>query len=414
MWGVFMVSGLKIVSIICLSLYLSVLPCVEVMHGAKAASASAPGRIIASRNVKLTLAEQEAGVVNLQAVLPIFKRINDQYNIFSDAQYNHYIHNFHYPYRSRFDVQHRRPPAQVVLHWTANRRPDIPLYTLSAFLRSRRRGRIVERSSEHKNVSNYFLTGSLNNLKGQKESFLVKLTRGDLSRWGDIPRVTAYPTKDSYNNRYDGQGAVGIEIESPNFRSFYNNPQQREKIHNFLVLVLSERGELADFASIRRSPHWDDMVALANYLRKNLDRIDVNARGGIPIKYQHLDKIMKDFPDLSYGVYEAAQHMFRFISGHGIVAREYNERMHRIGRPQDARYHKIDFTEPHVFLVAMDLLQSDMAYKGVERRPMDLATLRMIEEQKRAQKQPQPGATPTPTPTQAPRKIFSRTGRRLK
>lgn len=317
------------------------------------------GQIIPSRSVRLTPAEQAAGVVDLQAVLPVFQQINERYRIFSPAQFTHYIHNFHYPYRSQFALSQRRPPTQVVLHWTANPRPDIPLYTLSAFLRSRQRGRIVERRSEHKNVSNYFLTGSLQNLQGQSESYLVKLTRGDLSQWGDIPRVTAYPTKDSHNNKYDGQGAVGIEIESPNFRKFYYNAQQREKLDNFLVLVLKERQELSEFLTLRQSPHWQDMQALARYLRNNLEKIDVNARGGIPQKYQHLDAILKDFPDLSPRVYQEAQRMFRYISGHGIVAREYNTLMHRVGRPQDARYHKIDFTEPHVFLVVMELLNSE-------------------------------------------------------
>lgn len=318
-----------------------------------------PGKIIPSRSVRLTPAEQAAGVVDLQAVLPVFQQINERYRIFSPAQFTHYIHNFHYPYRSQFALNQRRPPTQVVLHWTANPRPDIPLYTLSAFLRSRQRGRIVERRAEHKNVSNYFLTGSLQNLQGQSESFLVKLTRGDLSQWGDIPRVTAYPTKDSHNNKYDGQGAVGIEIESPNFRKFYYNAQQREKLDNFLVLVLKERQELAEFLALRQSPHWQDMQALARYLRNNIEKIDVNARGGIPQKYQHLDAILKDFPDLSPRVYQEAQRMFRYVSGHGIVAREYNTLMHRVGRPQDARYHKIDFTEPHVFLVVMELLNSE-------------------------------------------------------
>lgn len=360
------------------------------------------GQIIPSRQVILTPAEQEAGVVNLLTVLPVFKRINDHYRIFSPAQFNHYIHNFHYPYRSRFDLRQRRPPTQVVLHWTANRRTEIPLYTLSAFLRSRYRGRIVERRAAHKNVSNYFLTGSLKNMEGQPESFLVKLTRGDLAHWGDIPRVTAYPTKDSYNNKYDGQGAVGIEIESPNFREFYANAQQREKLHNFLILVLSERQELSEFSQLRRSPHWQDMVALARYLRKNLAKIDVNQRGLIPQKYQHLDAILKDFPDLSPVVYKEALRMFRYISGHGIVAREYNTLMHQTGRPQDARYHKIDFTEPHVFLVAMDLLESEMSYRGLPQQGLDLATLRMIEEQKRKEAlalQERLRPTPLPSPS---------------
>lgn len=358
-------------------------------------------QIIPSRSVRLTPAEQEAGVVDLMTVLPVFKRINDHYRIFSPTQFDQYVHNFHYPYRNRFDLRRRRPPTQVVLHWTANRRTDIPLYTLSAFLRSRYRGRIVERSAAHKNVANYFLTGSLKNIDGQSESFLVKLTRGDLAHWGDVPRVTAYPTKDSHNNKYDGQGAVGIEIESPNFRQFYFNTQQREKIHNFLLLVLSERQEIAEFAEIRRSPHWPDMVALARYLRKNIAKIDVNNRGIIPQKYQHLDAILKDFPDLSPGVYQEALRMFRYVSGHGIVAREYNTQMHRIGRPQDARYHKIDFTEPHVFLVVMDLLESELSYRGVRDSAYDLATLRMIQAQKSQDEDMvlKPRIQPTPLPT---------------
>lgn len=361
--------------------------------------------MIPSRNVRITPAEQEAGVVSLTTVLPVFKRINDHYHVFSSTQFDHYIHNFHYPYRSRFDLRERRPPTQVVLHWTANRRTDIPLYTLSAFLRSRYRGRTIERSAAHKNVANYFLTGSLKNMEGQSESFLVKLTRGNLALWGDIPRVTAYPTKDSHNNKYDAQGAVGIEIESPNFRAFYFNTQQREKLHNFLILVLSERQEMAEFAQLRRSPHWQDMVALARYLRKNLAKIDVNHRGRIPQKYQHLDAILKDFPDLSPGVYQEALRMFRYISGHGIVSREYNALMHQTGRPQDARYHKIDFTEPHVFLVAMDLLESELRYRGVRQNAFDLSTLRMIEAQQqkdtltlreRLQKSPVPSHSSVP------------------
>lgn len=366
-----------------------------------AARQQSPGQVIASRSVSLTPAEQNAGVVTLMTVLPVFKQINDRYHIFSPTQFTHYIHNFHYPYRSRFELRHRRPPTQVVLHWTANRRPDIPLYTLSAFLRSRQRGRIVERRAAHKNVSNYFLTGSLKNLDGQPESFLVKLTRGDLAHWGDVPRVTAYPTKDSHNNKYDAQGAVGIEIESPNFRAFYSNTQQREKIHNFLLLVLTERKEMAEFAQIRQSPYWSDMVALARYLRKNIAKIDVNHRGLIPQKYQHLDAILKDFPDLSPGVYQEALRMFRYVSGHGIVAREYNTQMHRIGRPQDARYHKVDFTEPHVFLVAMDLLESDHNYRGGRHQAYDLSTLRMIEAQKRQEEDSllRRRVLPTPLPT---------------
>lgn len=362
------------------------------------------GQIIPSRSVRITPAEQAAGVVDLQAVLPIFKQINDRYRIFSSAQFNHYIHNFHYPYRSRFEIDKKRPPTQVVLHWTANRRTDIPLYTLSAFLRSRSRGRIVERRAQHKNVSNYFLTGTLKNLQGQPESFLVKLTRGDVARWGDIPRVTAYPTKDHHNNKYDGQGALGIEIESPNFREFYTNPQQREKLDKFLVLVLKERQELSDFVALRESPHWKDMTALARYLRNNLNKIDVNARGGIPQKYQHLDAILKDFPDLSPGVYQEAQRMFRYVSGHGIVAREYNTLMHRIGRPQDARYHKIDFTEPHVFLVVMDLLNSKAIQEATYQ---DLDALRRAQMSRRTHPE-RVLASPVPSPASG----FSPTGRR--
>lgn len=366
-------------------------------------------QIIPSRSVRLTPAEQAAGVVDLQAVLPVFQQINERYRIFSPAQFTHYIHNFHYPYRSQFALSKRRPPTQVVLHWTANPRPDIPLYTLSAFLRSRQRGRIVERRAEHKNVSNYFLTGSLQNLQGQPESFLVKLTRGDLAQWGDIPRVTAYPTKDSHNNKYDGQGAVGIEIESPNFRNFYYNVQQREKLNKFLLLVLKERQELSEFLQLRQSPHWQDMEALARYLRNNIAKIDVNARGGIPQKYQHLDAILKDFPDLSPRVYQEAQRMFRYISGHGIVAREYNTLMHRVGRPQDARYHKIDFTEPHVFLVVMELLNSEVL-KEETWREQEALRLAQWEQQSALFSSDASSAAPYTIPRQTPLPTF--TGRR--
>ncbi len=338
-------------------------------------------RVISSRSIALTDTERRAGVETLPDVIDVFHEINQRFNIFTATQFNYFIKNFHYPFRQSFNLKRTPPPTQVVLHWTANKRPDIPLYTLSAFLRSRRGRHIVERPNRYKNVSNYFLTGNLKNAPGRSKARLLKLTRGNLRTGGDIPRVTAYPTKDSHNNKYDGRGAVGIEIESPNFGSFYNNDSQREKIHNFLLLVLSERGVLNEFRSIRNSPHWDDMSALHRYLKKNIPRIDVDKRGGITAKNQHLDKILRDFPDISPRVNVEARRIFKYISGHGIVAREYNEHMLRAGRPQDARYHKIDFTEAHVFVVAMDLLASDMRMRGLDLPPQyDLATLRMMQQ----------------------------------
>ncbi|HEY9839039.1 MAG TPA: hypothetical protein V6D23_01190 [Candidatus Obscuribacterales bacterium] len=333
--------------------------------------------VIPSRSVELTESEQQAGIVNLEEVLPVLSRINQRFNIFSATQFNYYVRNFHYPYRDRYELSKQQPPTQVVLHWTANPRTDIPLHTLSAFLRSRRNGQLVERANRYKNVSNYFLTGSLDNLDGTRNAHLVKLTRGDLRSWGDIPRVTAYPTDDNWDdNKYDGRGAVGIEIESPNFSVFYHNASQREKLHNFLLLTLKERDMLDKFSEFRYSPYWEDMVTMHDYLKNNLAKIDVDKRGGIPQNYQYLDKILGYFPKLNkVGVYQEAKKMFQFMSGHGIVSREYNERMVKAKRYRDATYDKIDFTEPHVFVVAMDLLRSDMEYHGIDNvMPFDYAS----------------------------------------
>lgn len=322
-------------------------------------------RIIPSKAVQLTPLERAIGIVNIHNVLPVFKDINQQKNIFSPDAFQYYIENFHYPYRQRFYLDKTPPPAHVVLHWTANKHTHVPLYTLSAFMRSFRGGRLRERQNKYKNVSNYFLTGNLSN-QGQSEAYLIKLTRGNVKTWGDIPRVTAYPTDDHWDdNKYDGRGALGVEIESPNFSSFYYNPQQREKIHNFILMVLKERGVLEEFKDLKYSRYWSQMQSLSNYLESNLSKIDVNNRGGIPLKYQHLDKIIKDF-NYDSGFYPEIQKMFNYVSGHGIVAREYNERMHKSGRSKDARYHKIDFTEPQVFLVCMDILNSDLQFKGVD------------------------------------------------
>lgn len=334
--------------------------------------------VIPSRSVELTEAEQQAGVVNLETILPILDRINQAHPVFNAQQFNYFVRGFHYPYRNRFELSRQKPPTQVVLHWTANPRPQIPLFTFSAFLRSSSRGRIVERPNQSKNVSNYLLTGSLGHSE-QDQAYLVKLTRGDLRSWGDIPRVTAYPTSDRHDdNKYDGRGAIGLEIESPDFGTFYRNPQQRQRLHDFLVLVLGERGVLDEFAKLRQSPHWEDMQALHQYLVNNVARIDVDARGGIAQNYQHLDRLLRFFPDLSPGVYREAQRMFQYVSGHGVVAREYNTRMIRSGRPRDARYDKIDFTEAHVFVVAMDLLLSDLSRNNAT-SPYAPETLRALE-----------------------------------
>lgn len=327
-----------------------------------------PVNVIPSRSVQLTETERNAGVVNLDEIMPALSQINQRYNIFTAPQFNYFVKNFHYPYRDRFQVGKQAPPSHIVLHWTANSRPDIPLYTFSAFLRSRRNGRIVERANRHKNVSNYYLTGNIGNSAGGQSAQLVKLTRGDLRSWGDIPRVTAYPTSEQWDdNKYDGRGAIGIEIESPNFSVFYGNASQREKLHNFLVLVLSERGVLNEFAALRKSPHWEDMTKLHQYLLSNLSKIDVDHRGGIAQNYQHLDKMLTYFNGINKaGVYLEARKMYKYISGHGIVAREYNERMQKARRYRDANYDKIDFTEAHVFVLAMDLLKSDMQYRGTD------------------------------------------------
>jgi len=342
-----------------------------------------PLRVITSRSVALTPEESRAGVVAFSDLIPVLEHINRQYNYLPQSQFQYFVQNFHYPYRERFFLDKQTPPAHVVLHWTANPRPEIPLYTLSAFLRSVRGGRLSERDNRYKNVSNYLLTGTLKGPDGGADTYLVKLTRGDIRSWGDIPRVTAYPTNDAHDdNKYDGRGALGIEIESPNFRRFYQNTAQRDKLHNFLVLVLQERGLLEDFRALRYVTHWEDMLALHSYLVQNLAKIDVNQRGGIPQQYQHLDQLLKHLPSISPQVYRSAQEIFKYISGHGIVAREYNARMIRSGRPKDARYHKIDFTEAHVFVVAMDLLQSDLRLRGIDLPPQyDLATLRLIEQQ---------------------------------
>lgn len=367
-------------------------------------------QLIPSRQVELTQAERDAGVVSFNALIPTLEVVNERFNVFKGAQFQHFIHNFHYPYRSRFQLKKQTPPAHVVLHWTANSRPDIPLYTFSAFLRRRSYGRIVERPHHYKNVSNYFLSGPLDGPEG-KEAYLVKLTRGDIRSWGDIPRVTAFPIRGAHDdNKYDGRGALGIEIDSPDFRTFYRSSEQRDKLHNFLLLVLRERNLLGDFQSLRRSRHWRDMLSLHRFLKKNLDRIDVNARGTIPTKYRHLDALLKDFPDLDKGVYQEARRIFKFISGHGIVAREYNERMRRQGRPRQANYHKIDFTEAHVFVVAMDLLQSDFQFRGGQAFEYDLATQRLIEAHKR-----QPRALREPEPETSAQPVrYAPSGRRQK
>jgi hypothetical protein len=321
-----------------------------------------PAQVIRSRHVEVSAAEQEVGIVNLEQVLPILRQVNNKHPVFSAKDFEYFVANFHYPFRERFFLGQHKPPAHVVLHWTANKHTHIPLYTLSAFLRRGNRGRVVERPNRYKNVSNYFLTGSLVNLQGEREAHLVKLTRGDIKSWGDIPRVTAYPTDDQHDdNKYDGRGALGIEIESPNFRDFYYNPQQRAKLDQFLQLVLTERGVADQFYALRDSEHWEGMQALYRYLRDHLADMDVNQRGGIHPQFLFLDKIASRFPDLSPQVYYEATRIFSYISGHGIVAREYNHRMRSSGRHREANYSKIDFTEPHVFVIAMELLNKGPA-----------------------------------------------------
>lgn len=364
-------------------------------------------QVIPAREIELTPAEQRAGITVMSSVMPVLETINQRYNVMNPTQFNYYIRNFHYPYRQRFHLEQRTPPTQVVLHWTANRRTDIPLYTFSAFLRSQRGRQIVERPNRYKNVSNYLLTGELTDHQGQKDTYLLKLTRGDVASWGDIPRVTAFPSDDSQDNKYDGLGALGIEIESPNFRQFYYNQAQRDKLHNFLLMVLSERGKLSEFASLRNSPHWEDMTKLYRYLANNTARIDVDNRGGITSRNQHLDIILKDFPDLSRGVYSEAKRIYQFISGHGIVAREYNERMLQAGRPREANYDKIDFTEAQVFVVAMEMLQSDLQPRG--QQLYDLDTLRMMQSLKEKDKAP----VETPQVAEILQKQFLPSGRQV-
>lgn len=341
-------------------------------------------QIRAREMVELTAAEKEAGVIAFRDFLPILEHVNRRYRVYSSRDFDYFIHNFHYPYRQRFNLQQTAPPTHVVLHWTANPRPDIPLYTFSAFLRRRQGGRIVERPNAYKNVSNYFLSGTLEQEKGRFEAYLVKLTRGDLRTWGDIPRVTAYPTKDAWDdNKYDGRGALGIEIDSPNFRNFYYNALQREKLRNFLILVFKERGVLHEFAALRNHPQWNNLCRLQAYLLNHLQEIDVQPNGKIDQQWQLLHSISRHLPGMTPETLQAAQQIFRFLSGHGVVAHEYNTRMLRAGRAREANYDKIDFTEPQVFLVAMDLLQSPLEYQEQDRDVgFDLATQRFIDAQK--------------------------------
>jgi hypothetical protein len=351
---------------------------------------------IPAREVELTEAEQEAGVISYSQFLPALAEVNQQYRVYQPRDYQYFVQNFHYPFRQRFFLEHTPPPTQVVLHWTANRRTDIPLYTLSAFMRRGQGGRVVERPDRYKNVSNYFLSGHLRGAEGSLEPQLIKLTRGDLRNWGDIPRVTAYPTGESDDNKYDGRGALGIEIESPNFGTFYRNQAQRDKLHNFLLLVLQERGVLEDFVRLRESPQWENLRKLHAYLQENLDSLDVQPNGSIPRPAQLLHLVARNLPECTPETLSEARRIFAFISGHGVVAHEYNNRMVRAGRFKDADYDKIDFTEPHVFLVALDLLQSELRYRGTGSEAYDLATLRLIEAQRQQQRVP-----PTPELTRS-------------
>lgn len=355
--------------------------------------------LIPSRSVELTDAEKEAGVICFRDLLPTLEQVNQRYRVYSPKEYAHFVQNFHYPFRERFFIQDQPPPTHVVLHWTANKRTDIPLYTLSAFLRRRQSGRVVERPNAYKNVSNYFLTGSLPRPDGEPEAQMVKLTRGDISSWGDIPRVTAYPTGDSWDdNKYDGRGAIGIEIESPDFGTFYKNQSQRDKLHNFLMLVLKERGVLHEFAALRDAEEWDELLRLHEYLQANLGKIDVQANGGIPQNWQLLDKTAAQI-GVSAETVKIAKRIFNYISGHGVVSHEYNTRMVRAGRHRDADYDKIDFTEPHVFLVAMDMLQNGLVYRGQNYYGgYDLAIQRMIENQKQASQSLPPSSDVGSTP----------------
>jgi len=341
-------------------------------------------RLIPSKVVGVNDAEREAGVIGFKDLLPHLQKVNERFHIFSPQAYQHFVENFHYPFRQSFDLNEKKPPTQVVLHWTANKRTDIPLYTLSAFLRRMQRGRVVERPHAYKNVSNYFLTGNIAQTESGAQAQLVKMTRGDLSHGGDIPRVTAYPTGDAWDdNKYDGRGAIGIEIESPDFTTFYQNSSQREKLHNFLILVLKERGVLKQFQEIRESAAWDDLLKIHAYLSQNLKALDVQSNGGIPRNWQLLHLISRNIPGIQSESLKTAESIFQFISGHGVIAHEYNRRMVQAGRPKEADYDKIDFTEPHVFLVAMDLLKSEMHYLGNEAyQNYDLATQRLIDAQK--------------------------------
>lgn len=345
-------------------------------------------QLMYAKDVTVTPAEADAGVVSLNTVLPIFARVNQQYRVFSARDFKYYVENFHYPYRQQFQVTERKPPTQVVLHWTANKRVDIPLYTLSAFLRRGGGGYASERPNQYKNVSNYFLTGTLKDQDGAEDAHMVKLTRGELSSWGDVPRVTAYPTAEAWDdNKYDGRGAIGIEIESPNFRTFYTNEKQRDKLYRFLQLVLQERRVQSEFATLKDSPHWADMQKLYAYLKSHVADIDVDAHGGIKAQQQYVDLILKRLPDINPAVAQEAKRMYAFISGHGVVAREYVQRMIQARRYHDASYDKIDFTEAQVFVVGMELLN----YEGSSNYAYDESVMRYIRSQQPTQTAQEPG-----------------------
>jgi hypothetical protein len=103
------------------------------------------------------------------------------------------------------------------------------------------------------------------------------------------------------------------------------------------------------------------MEKVYSFLTTRLPLIDVNSNGSIRHDFLSLKQIRQYLPDVPSEAFQEMQTIYRYVSGHGVVAKEYNERMIRYGRRQDAKYDKIDFTEPQVFIVAMDLLQSDLS-----------------------------------------------------
>lgn len=350
---------------------------------------------IYSKNVKVLPAEKSIGIVSYKQILPIFRAFNKKRNYFKPEQFDYFIENFHYPNRGRFNIRQKPPPAHIILHWTANKHVTNPLVTLSAFLRSVRRGRVREREDRYKNVSNYYLTGTLSNSQGQSKAYMVKMTRNNLRGKGDIPRVTAYPTKDNWDdNKYDGRGAIGVEIDGPNFRSIYNNPHQKRILIKWMALILSQRGQYGKFRQLKQSRYWSHFKRVYAFLKKNLMAMDVDPAGRIAYEFRTMENVLKQINGLPADLYPEIKKMFSFISGHGVVGQEYNKRMIKAGRRKDARYHKIDFTEPHVFVMGMDLLRANL--------PMgdggyDLFTMELLrQEQEQSLRKPAPLAFGSP------------------